>query len=140
MLLYTFSTAFSVVSADTYDSQIKVISDAEYYSWGWVGTPAKPSDAEVAAREISGKVNSKQLSLALNNASNSGRLYLLCLLHRIDKKAFTQKASEFFKADDIHVSVFTGDVLSDASAKSMVKNIALHGCDPLSWPSSKNKK
>lgn len=82
------SQALAALAADDAALAMKTVAQAQTYSWGHVGTPARRSEAEVAARTLYLAASGAELVKGLGNASNEGKLYLLCVLARKDPILF----------------------------------------------------
>lgn len=130
LLLLQQSFLTSAASEELAEAMHTVIH-AKNYAWGMVGTPAKLSDAEVAARKLYQKASGLDLLEGLKNASNEGKLYLLCILARRDTLQFRKAMRTLAEIDAESVSIFSGDVLQRVDMRNAISQIQKHRCDAL---------
>ncbi|MDB5851709.1 MAG: hypothetical protein JWP29_5461, partial [Rhodoferax sp.] len=129
----TFAALNALAASDDVNQALSTIGTAKTYAWGLVGTPAKVTDTELAARMLFQKATPGDLSQAIGTASNEGKMYLLCIIKRTDDKLFT-KLTANNKFDQERISSFHGDVLKTTDAQRIVDQIKKSNCDPLGWP------
>ncbi len=115
------------------DAALHTIATATAYSWGSVGTQAQPSDAERAARAIWKSAAPRNIGAAFDTATTEGKLYLLCLLVRMDRPAFEARARELQARADLMATTFSGNVMRKEPAALIVRQIARSNCEPLDW-------
>jgi hypothetical protein len=125
------SQALAALPADDAALAMKTVAQAQTYSWGRVGTPARLSEAEVAARTLYLAASGAELVKGLGNASNEGKLYLLCVLARKDPVLFALARRDLPAMDTADASVLSGDVLQRIRMQVVLAQIQKHRCDPL---------
>lgn len=114
----------------------QAMRNVEFYSWGWVGTPASISPGEAAARALARQSDSADIIRWIPDSTTAGKLYLLCILRRNAPSLYVEAKRSAGFAEDASVSTFSGTIFRSERVADVLGQIERGNCAPLNWPES----